>query len=256
MFNTLHRMSEGSIKKPAYAGFFIWAERGKSSRLCAPVCTLDTVTRRPSLSGLLTPFVRGHETAEEERLIKRTQYIVDRIFQQRVAINLMAIVLFLPVVLMANFYLVGIYAMTQNPEIAGLPRDWGLVGQMLRDQWWLIIFFVVACVSFSFGLIFYYTHRIAGPVYRFRLLFDELAEGKVGAQVHLREGDCFENLAASISRANATLASSIGELKNATAALSRKADSLGNRELGEQIAAINRVLDRYKVVPLTTPVDP
>ena len=189
-------------------------------------------------------------------MIKRTQYIVDRIFQQRVAMNLMAIVLFLPVVLMANFYLVGIYAMTQNPEIAGLPRDWGLVGQMLRDQWWLIIFFVVACVGFSFGLIFYYTHRIAGPVYRFRLLFDELAEGKVGAQVHLREGDCFENLAASISRANATLASSIGELKSATAVLSQKADSLGNRELGEQIATINRVLDRYKVVPLTTPVDP
>ena len=189
-------------------------------------------------------------------MTKRTQYIVDRIFQQRVAMNLMAIVLFLPIVLMANFYLVGLYVMSQNLEIADFPRDWGLVGLMLQHQWWMTILFVVACVVFSFGLIFYYTHRIAGPVYRFRLLFDELAEGKVGAQVHLREGDCFENLAASVSRANATLASSIAELKTATAALSRKADSLGDQELGKQVAAINRVLDRYKVVPLTTPVDP
>lgn len=179
---------------------------------------------------------------------KRTQYIVDRTFQQRVALNLLAIVLFLPIVLTLNFYLVGTYAMGQNLDVADLPRDWGLLGQMLRDQWWLIIFFVVACVGFSFGLIYYYTHRIAGPVYRFRLLFDELAEGKVGAQVHLREGDCFENLAASVSRANATLASSIAELKVATAALLLKADSLGDRELGQQVAAINRVLSRYKVV--------
>ena len=198
--------------------------------------------------GPYTPFVRGHETVEEERLNKRTQYIVDRTFQQRVALNLLAIVLFLPIVLTLNFYLVGTYAMGQNLEVADLPRDWGLVGQMLRDQWWLIIFFVVACVGFSFGLIFYYTHRIAGPVYRFRLLFDELATGKVGSQVQLREGDCFENLAASVSRANATLASSISELKTATAALSKTADSLGNRELTEQIAKINHLLDRYKTV--------
>ena len=253
MFNTLHRMSEGSIKKPAYAGFFIWAERGKSSRLCAPVCTLDTVTRRPSLSGLLTPFARGHETAEEERLNQRTQYVVDRTFQLRVAINLMLIVLFLPAVLLANFYLVGLYVMSQNLEIADFPRDWGLVGLMLQHQWWMTILFVGACVGFTFGLVFYYTHRIAGPVYRFRRLFDALAEGQVGTPVQLRKGDCFENLASSVARANATLASSISELKTAAAVLSQKAGALGDRELGEQVAVINRVLGRFNVVSKPVP---
>jgi methyl-accepting chemotaxis protein len=179
--------------------------------------------------------------------------VVDRSFQQRVAMNLLLVVLFLPTALLVNFYIVGEYVMTQNLEIAGLPRDWGLVGQMLKYQWWLLLVFVAFCLAFTAGLIFYYTHRIAGPVYRFRRLFDEIAEGKVGSQVHLRKGDCFENLAGSVSRANATLASSISTLKSAAAVLSQKADSLGNHELGEQIAVINRVLDRYHVVPEPTP---
>lgn len=189
-------------------------------------------------------------------MAKRTQYIVDRTFQQRVAMSLMLIVLFLPVALSANFYVVGMYAIAHNPGIPDLPRDWGLVGQLLKQQWWLILLFSAVCVVFAFGLVLYYTHRIAGPVYRFRRLFDELAEGKVGAQAQLRKGDCFENLAASVSRANATLASSIGELKSAAAALSRKADSLGDREMGEQIATIKRVLDRYQVVSAPTQSPP
>jgi len=187
-------------------------------------------------------------------LIKRTQYLVDRIFQQRLAMDLMVIVLLVPVVLWANFYLVGMYALTQNPDVGELPRGWGLAGLLLKQQWWLIILFVAVSFGLAFGFILYYTHRIAGPVYRFRRLFDELAEGKVGAQVHLRKGDCFENLAQSASHASATLASSIDELKTVAAELSKKAESLGDRELKEQIAAINRALDRYSVV--SEPVQP
>jgi len=99
----------------------------------------------------------------------------------------------------------------------------------------------------TFGFIFYYTHRIAGPVYRFRLFFDRLGEGKIGTRVKLRKGDCFENLAHSVSAASASLATSITELKSLAGALTQKAESLGDRELGEQVATINRALDRYSV---------
>lgn len=187
-------------------------------------------------------------------MTKRTQIVVDRKFQQQVAMNLMLIVLFLPLVLLANFYAVGTYTMTQNPEIAGLPRDWGLVGQMVKYQWWLLLVFVAVSLVFTAGLIFYYTHRIAGPVYRFRRLFDEIAEGKVGMQVRLRKGDCFENLAASVSRANATLAQAMTDLKAANAVLTRRAEALGDRELAEQVFVINRVLERYKVAEPAKPV--
>ena len=189
-------------------------------------------------------------------MIKRTKYLVDRTFQQRLAMDLMVIVLLVPVVLWANFYIIGMYALSQNPNIGELPRGWGMVGLLLQQQWWLILLFVGVSFGLAFGFILYYTHRIAGPVYRFRQFFDELAAGKVGAQVKLRKGDSFENLAESVSRASATLAGSIVELKTAAAALSRKADSLGDRELGEQVAAFNLVLERYSVVPEPTPTQP
>lgn len=181
-------------------------------------------------------------------MTKRTQIVVDRKFQQQVALNLMLIVLFLPLLLLANIYVVGTYTMTQNLEIADLPRDWGLVGQMLKYQWWLLLVFVGVSLVFTLGLIFYYTHRIAGPVYRFRRLFDEIAAGKVGAPVKLRKGDCFENLAGSVTRANVTLAQSVADLKIAAAALSKRADALADRELREQVAGLNRLLTRYEIV--------
>lgn len=186
-------------------------------------------------------------------MTKRTKIVVDRKFQQQVALNLMLIVLFLPLVLLANFYAVGTYTMTQNLEIADLPRDWGLVGQMLKYQWWLLLVFVGVSLVFTLGLIFYYTHRIAGPVYRFRRLFDEIAEGKLGAPVQLRKGDCFENLAGSVTRANATLAQSITDLKTVATVLSRKADALADRELIEQVETLNRLLTRYEIKTSTRP---
>jgi len=182
-------------------------------------------------------------------MIKRSNFLIDRMFQQRVAMDLMVIVLLVPVILWANFYIVGMYTLSENPEIAYLPRDWGVVGLLLKQQWWLILLFIAVSFGLSFGFILFYTHRIAGPVYRFRLLFDGLGAGKVGAQVKLRKGDCFENLAQSVSAASAALAASISELKTVAATLTQKADSLGDRELGEQVAAINRTLDRYSVVP-------
>jgi len=181
-------------------------------------------------------------------MIKRTKFVIDRMFQQRVAMDLMVIVLLVPVILWANFYIVGMYTLSQNPEIAYLPRDWGVVGLLLKQQWWLILLFIAVSFGLSFGFILYYTHRIAGPVYRFRLLFDGLGAGKVGSQVKLRKGDCFENLAQSASVASTALATSISELKTVAATLTQKANSMGDRELVEQVATFNRVLDRYDVV--------
>jgi len=71
---------------------------------------------------------------EEEILIKRTKYMVDRTFQQRLAMDLMVIVLLVPVVLWANFYIIGMYALSQNPNIGELPRGWGMVGLLLLQQ--------------------------------------------------------------------------------------------------------------------------
>lgn len=179
---------------------------------------------------------------------QRTQHVVDRSFQVRVATSLTAIAMLVPVVLLVGGYLIWTLALIHDPGLADLPFGWKLVGNLLKDQWWQILFIAGSFLAFSFALVFYYTHRIAGPVYRFRWLFDELSEGRIHTRVQLRKGDCFENLASGILRANATLASSVTRLKTAAAAASQEAEALQNGVLREQMTEINRVLDRFSVM--------
>jgi len=178
----------------------------------------------------------------------RTQHVVDRDFQLRIATSLTAIAMLVPGVLLLGGYLVWTFALLHNPPLADQPLSWAVVGTMLKEQWWLVSLMVAIFLGFSFALVFYYTHRIAGPVYRFRRLLDELAEGRIHTRVQLRAGDCFENLAAGILRANATLASTMNQLKTSAAALTQQSVSMQNRELSEQIGIINRALDRYSVI--------
>lgn len=184
---------------------------------------------------------------------KRTQHIVDRAFQVRVASSLTAIAMLVPVVLLIGGYLTWTFAIIHNPDLETMPFGWKLIGSLMKDQWWMVVFFIVVFVAFSFALVFFYTHRIAGPVYRFRWLFDELAEGRIHTRVKLRKGDCFENLASGILRANATLASSITHLKESTAVVSREAEAAQSEVLKKELSAIGHMLDRFTVI---TPPEP
>jgi methyl-accepting chemotaxis protein len=186
-------------------------------------------------------------------LIKRRRFIVDRSFQQRVAQDLMVIVLLVPIVLWANFYLLGQFALSQNPNIDELPRDWGLAGLLFRQQWWLIALFIAFSFGLTFVFVLFYTHRIAGPVYRFKRVLEDMAEGKIGGLIKLRKGDCFESLGDSLSRATVTLTNAVGELKAAADVLSKKSNSLNDPELRQQIDTINRVLDQITVVQQLSP---
>jgi len=185
---------------------------------------------------------------------KRTQHVIDRAFQLWVATRLTAIAMLVPVVLLIGGYLVWTFAVIHNPGLAKLPFGWKLFSDLMKEQWWLVMFFVATFLAFSFALVFYNTHRIAGPVYRFRWLCDELAEGRIHTRVKLREGDCFENLASSMLRANVTLASSISHVKAAAAAVSQEANVLQHGALNEQAALIIRALDRFTVI--SAPVEP
>lgn len=61
-----------------------------------------------------------------------------------------------------------------------------------------------APVVFGFGLFFlaftsllgiYFSHRTAGPMYRFEKVFRTILAGKTDERVHLRPGDDFKNVA-------------------------------------------------------------
>lgn len=176
---------------------------------------------------------------------QRRQHVVDRAFQARVATSMTVIAALVPLVLILGSYVVWTLAVVNNPALASEPLGWALLSQIIFKQWWLVLLFLVMFVAFVFALIFYHTHTIAGPVYRFRWLLDELSEGRIHTHVRLRKGDYFENLASSLVRANSTLASTLARAREATDAAAA-ASSGSDRD--EQLRAIRKALDRYSVI--------
>ncbi len=174
----------------------------------------------------------------------RKQFIVDRALQYRLGGELMIIVLLMltvPFVYYASF-------LVESQSVAGI-RTHGVIGGLLRYHWPSLILFYLAYLGIICVFVIYYSHRIAGPVHHFRRVLDDMAEGRLGQQVHRRKDDYFEHLGGSINHVAGSLAASLSELKTATTELSELASARADRDVSEHVAKIRQVLDRYTVVP-------
>ncbi len=52
------------------------------------------------------------------------------------------------------------------------------------------------CIILATGIGIFFLHRVAGPVYRFRMILKKLANGEIPNDVRLRENDYFKETAA------------------------------------------------------------
>jgi methyl-accepting chemotaxis protein len=77
----------------------------------------------------------------------------------------------------------------------------GLAGKLL------LLFVLIA-----WGTI-YLSHKIAGPLYRFQIIFEQVAQGDLAARCHLRKFDEAKSVAASLNTALETLDREFGRLK-------------------------------------------
>jgi|GEM_PF-679057 len=71
---------------------------------------------------------------------------------------------------------------------------------------------LVAIIIVTFIGVFV-SHTMAGPVYRFEKVLDDIANGELDSHFHLRTSDEFQDLAGSINNLIATLNSKVSELK-------------------------------------------
>ncbi|TAM44910.1 MAG: methyl-accepting chemotaxis protein [Gammaproteobacteria bacterium] len=177
----------------------------------------------------------------------RKQYLIDRALQYRLGVELMIIVLLMlvvPFVFYASF-------LVENQSVPGI-RTHGVVGGLLRYHWLSLILFYLAYIGIVYVFVVYYSHRIAGPVHHFRRVLDDMAEGRLGQQVHRRKDDYFEHLGGSINRVAGTFAATLSELKTTTAALSEMANARGDGDLSGHVAKVQEILDRYTVASIGT----
>jgi methyl-accepting chemotaxis protein len=85
------------------------------------------------------------------------------------------------------------------------------------------------------------SHRIAGPLYRFRATFNQVAQGDLSRATRLRKGDFLLNEQAKIEEMIEALRSRLHHIKNEHAVMERSLQALAESPLGgsnEELAAI------------------
>ena len=160
----------------------------------------------------------------------------------------MVIVLIVPAVLWADFYILGQYALSKNPNVGNV-GGLGMIGTLLKQQWFFMLLIFVLNFAIVYAFVVYYTHRIAGPIYRFSRTFDEMAEGKLEQHIKLRKRDYFENLGESINRFSASLSGSMSELRSLVNDAAVRVQSSKDHELQEKFAQIEQILSRFSAAP-------
>ena len=152
-------------------------------------------------------------------------------------------------VLLTGAFAFAMYVFLESEIQAGLASAhaaYRTMGQMLMPIVLVMSGFSLAvstvCVT---AFVILLSHRIAGPLYRFRAVLDELAERRIPAHTRIRPGDQLHGLAQSFTVAVDNLEADLNALKDAADAL-RAAHSAGDLQAQEPaIAELERVMDTW-----------
>jgi methyl-accepting chemotaxis protein len=124
----------------------------------------------------------------KEQTCKRRNYYIDKDFQNKFILNFCALVALGAVVTMVLLYLLARQATTVSivhSRITVMTTADFLVPIMIQT---VIIVTVVVSIAAA-AVMLLVSHKIAGPLYRFKQTFKELASGNFSNQVRLRKDD-------------------------------------------------------------------
>jgi methyl-accepting chemotaxis protein len=184
------------------------------------------------------------------KTIQRRQLVVDPKFQYGLIIKfviLVTIILIASLALLAFVYTrFANIALPVSVETGGVVSFGATQFINLSELIWPVMLFsaiisgVAICI---FGL--YFSHKMAGPVYRLRNDITEMTDGDLERKVSLREKDYFQLLATDINCLRQHWHDSILEMKT----INKKLNDVANGEQKELLDRFNRILsDLLKTV--------
>jgi methyl-accepting chemotaxis protein len=117
----------------------------------------------------------------------------------------------------------------------------------LNEKFWpalLLTFFAIACHSL------FISHKIAGPLYRFNLIFRAMKEGAVPSPIQLRKGDYLYNEMENINQMLERLRGKLTEVQEAQAHLNRSIikckDTVSHSSMNELIKNMEDLAEQGK----------
>ena len=120
-----------------------------------------------------------------------------------------------------------------------------LMTKLLGNYW----FYVILGAALLICLATFFTHRFAGPLYRFEMSLDRMIKNDIGFQINLRKNDEGKQLAEKINQFNTRLASSVKSIVFLSDEVEKihlllRKELAGQNNTLEQAIALNRKLKK------------
>ena len=168
----------------------------------------------------------------ENKIYKRRNYFIDKKFQFQFMMRLSALVLIGGLLTRAFIYLLGM----QSKSVA--IQNSRVIVKTTADFILPLLIQAVIAVTIIIGittgiLTLLVSHKISGPLYRFKKVLESLEQGDFSTEFHIRSADQLHELADNINGMIRNTKGKVSGIKNNMVSLKQKLDSLNENDLPE-----------------------
>jgi methyl-accepting chemotaxis protein len=176
---------------------------------------------------------------------KRRIVLIDPRFQLRMAASFILLQVLLTALFAAGLYI--FMDSELHADLASAHASYKSLSQMLLPiVLTLAVFSVTLSIILSSVFVVLISHKIAGPMYRFRTVLESLSHRRFEAHTRIRPDDQLGELAISLDKAIKTVKTDIHELHQSVWRL-RESHAKADKDSFEiQIAAIEKTLDSWE----------
>jgi methyl-accepting chemotaxis protein len=148
-------------------------------------------------------------------------------------------------------WLEGTFAVTQMIKTGAVTGEEAIAQLHLLNA--MIARTFVLGLALTFGLTLFFSHFIAGPIYRFQRILEEMKSGKIDMHVKLRRHDEFKEVADAFNQALTSLRVKLREERGAVAAHGDKmlklAETLKQKGASAEAAQLENLVTDLKQLP-------
>lgn len=113
----------------------------------------------------------------------------------------------------------------------------------LVAAWLLMVLFGFAVALFGM----FYSHRIAGPLYRLGMIFEEMSRGVLDTTIRFRKKDEALDVMEKLQKATRYLSGKVLDIRHQTARIEAAAARVNDPELTEAARALRELLDDFEI---------
>jgi len=176
----------------------------------------------------------------------RTKYFISKRFQGKFMCSIYLLVALVVVIFAAVFAMSTTQSMTitydnSNLQLGSTPFI--LFKKLLAAGWILIT--ILGCIAAVVAL--FQSHRIAGPLYKFELILDQMCRGILDPRVNIRKSDEAQEVIAKLQALNLFLAGKVTDIRRQVDYLEEEMKTGTTQRQTEAVQELKQILAVFEI---------